>query len=581
LIDLAHKRRRIVVYLKRLQVLIDAFKSRVSTDSGTFEGESNLKKQLQFIQNLFTSIVVLTPNAWKTSILYTILQNDGTTDFDFVRNTAATRVNESGLIETVGNNIPRIDWFNGKPQILIEPQRTNLLLHSNNYNLSWSTGAGTSLTDNFTISPDGTTNASKLERVSTTAFRLNQTVAVVPGDIYTASFYVKNINASQLNFQLRDLTNGVTFFSFNYVNDINTTEWTRLNYTATIPVGCFSLAVYIFNNNIPIGQGCIVYGAQFEEGTQASSYIPTTSAIVTRNADIATLDPPTGTAEIIETVNGVDNTITTIPTTYQLPEGRVDKVIMIASEYDEDFQEVLNEANRQGFDIPSESVLEAMNALVLSLKSDGIWSKLDTYFNFATNSTSFANFSRICWKRRVLGTINGGLITTVNGFEGNGVDAGFFTGFNPDINGINYQLNNASKITVCYKASGDYVLQGIEGSNGVQDYGIRNSIGHRFNSFTTNLNSSFSFLGTGSKIMCRDNDTDVRCINNATEGARTQTSSSSAYSAELILFRRATIYSENGICVFCAGASLTYAETQNFRTAYNQYLNKIGLTQFA
>jgi len=345
LIDLAHRRRRIVVYLKRLQVLIDAFKSRVSTDSGTFEGETNLKKQLQFIQNLFTSLVVLTPNAWKVSKLYTILQNDGTTDFDFVRATGATRVNESGLIESVGNNIPRIDWLNGKPQILIEEQRTNLLPRSEEFEL-WA--GGSRITSNVAAAPDGNSTADRYSEASS-GF-VSQTASIQINLKYTLSVFAKaegNGKFLAINI-LRDTASNTQRVWFDIENGtVGTAQngaigkiidfgngWYRCIVTGQNDGTSTSTSNRVFvvnadgliNPTVPVT--ALLWGAQMEQGENATSYIPTTTATVTRNADVATLDPPTGTAEIIETVDGVDNTITTIPTTYQLPEGRIDKILM-------------------------------------------------------------------------------------------------------------------------------------------------------------------------------------------------------------------------------------------------------------
>ena len=51
--------------------------------------------------------------------------------FDFTRSSLATRINKNGLIETVGGEIPRIDFSNNtKGALLLEPSRSNLILTS-------------------------------------------------------------------------------------------------------------------------------------------------------------------------------------------------------------------------------------------------------------------------------------------------------------------------------------------------------------------------------------------------------------------------------------------------------------------
>jgi hypothetical protein len=51
--------------------------------------------------------------------------------FTFTRASTATRVNESGLIESVASGVPRIDFLdNADGHLLLEPSRTNLVPYS-------------------------------------------------------------------------------------------------------------------------------------------------------------------------------------------------------------------------------------------------------------------------------------------------------------------------------------------------------------------------------------------------------------------------------------------------------------------
>ena len=74
--------------------------------------------------------LVLTPNAVKASKLYSIIPSNGNGDMTVVRATTATRVNSSGLIESVATNVPRLNYDGACPSVLVEPQRTNRLLNS-------------------------------------------------------------------------------------------------------------------------------------------------------------------------------------------------------------------------------------------------------------------------------------------------------------------------------------------------------------------------------------------------------------------------------------------------------------------
>jgi len=246
--------------------------------------------------------------------------------------------------------------------------------------------------------------------------------------------------------------------------------------------------------------------------------------------------------------------------------------------YDVDMQAVIDKAIAESFDLPPTATLRAMNRKLIQMKTDGIWSKLDTYYNFATNSTSFANFSRICWKRRVLGTINGGLITTVNGFEGDGVDGYFDTEYSQD--GGNFTLNNAGRFSIVYKQGGDSADHISARFNNGDNFINRDAITQRINQSTESLNASANLSGLGLKTINRQNSIDIMLTSLAVEINRT--ANSSAISSQSVwLLRNQNNYSTTGLSNWGSGAALTYAETQNFRTAYNQYLNRIGLTQFA
>ena len=112
--------------------IIASFKNRVINDSGTFEAENDLDSQLNNIgKDLFDSAsLVITPNGVKTSKLYAIKPENGSGDLTVTRTTTATRVDESGAIVDVPANVARIDYSNGSPAILVEPQRTNLVYPS-------------------------------------------------------------------------------------------------------------------------------------------------------------------------------------------------------------------------------------------------------------------------------------------------------------------------------------------------------------------------------------------------------------------------------------------------------------------
>ncbi len=96
--------------------------------------------------------IITTPTAYNNGKLLSV--KGGTpADFDFTRlGTGATRVNSSGLIESVASGLPRIDYTDGVGSILLEPQSTNLYLNSE----TLSTQNNSTTASSYTVSFYGT-----------------------------------------------------------------------------------------------------------------------------------------------------------------------------------------------------------------------------------------------------------------------------------------------------------------------------------------------------------------------------------------------------------------------------------------
>ena len=213
--------------------------------------------------------------------------------FNVERDSIATRVNKEGLIEVVGHDKLRIDYTDtDKGVALLEPSRSNLFPYSEDFESSdWTKNAGTTITNNYAISPDGTLNASRY--LGTGASGLGDKFTLSATD-YTISFWVKS-NTSQNQFCR------IIIDSSNVSDNIEvTTEWKRITFTAQ-GSGLSNKTNGIFRDSYDNDIDILIYGAQLEQGN-LSSYIPTSGSAVTRAADVAN---NAGNSEVFNDSEGV------------------------------------------------------------------------------------------------------------------------------------------------------------------------------------------------------------------------------------------------------------------------------------
>ena len=201
-------------------------------------------------------------------------------------------------------NYPRITYQNGRGALLQEPQRTNLFIQSQNFSTAYGVYNYTQ-TLNAAISPDGTQNASKIvETTGNGGHQYEPSFSATSGQAYTISIFVKAAERTQFHIfafadngvfngtdALYDIAAGTVISGTGASIEKWPNGWYRCIRTMTAgATGTGYWGIGIAKNGVSSyvgesGFGIYMWGGQNEAGEFASTYIPTTSATVTRPID--------------------------------------------------------------------------------------------------------------------------------------------------------------------------------------------------------------------------------------------------------------------------------------------------------
>jgi hypothetical protein len=235
----------------------------------------------------------------------------------FTRASGGSYVGADGLIKYAGVNEARFDHDPSTGEslgLLIEEARTNLLLRSEEFNNGYWSKTRSSVTANAIEAPDGTLTADKLveSALANNTFYLRRNTTLSASTKYSISVYAKAAERTEATIILFG-SNGWEATSSITVNLLNGNftlsgsgatgsvtyvdrGWYKISISQTTDVttGSKNVDFYTAVNGSTAytgdgTSGIYLWGAQLEEGSFPTSYIPTQASTRTRAADDASI----------------------------------------------------------------------------------------------------------------------------------------------------------------------------------------------------------------------------------------------------------------------------------------------------
>jgi hypothetical protein len=254
-------------------------------------------------------------------------------DFTVTRASTKNVLGSAGLYVSVANNVPAFE-FNADGSyrgLLVEPGATNLVLQSQDFTTTWATTLST-VTANQAVAPDGATTADLLVPNSASTGRVDQNIGtLLNATTYTMSCYMKQHTAALDKIWLYVSDGGAAtganrwgvgvnlvggFALTNYTTGTGSVTsasaqnfgngWYRIVVTGQVTSGMTTTSVVSVRELLADAStngtnGVLLWQAQFETGSVATSPIVTTAGTASRVADVVSL---TGASSLIGQTGG-------------------------------------------------------------------------------------------------------------------------------------------------------------------------------------------------------------------------------------------------------------------------------------
>ena len=204
------------------------------------------------------------------------------------RSGIATFTAADGQIVTADPNTVRVDWSLGYPAMLIEPSATNFVENSSSF-----IDIGEAVTTFGIDAPDGSTDAKRISnaQVVNGSFVRCATTTVPTGSAIelSGSAYIRGVAGETVRVLMKRISAG-PYVASSTQTIFLTGDWQRIeNLTLTTDPANNRMAIYV-NSDEATADTIDLWGAQIEEGSVSTSFIPTSGSTVTRQADDLVID---------------------------------------------------------------------------------------------------------------------------------------------------------------------------------------------------------------------------------------------------------------------------------------------------
>ena len=246
---------------------------------------------------------------------YDFLYRQSVGSATFGRALSAYYTDSDGVLASFSSGAARI----GDRGLLVEEQRVNVCTYASDFsNASW-TLTGATISADAEDAPDGTTTADSLvEDTNTSAHRCFHQVTPTAGTAVWGAI-VKAAGRDRVAMETNGASNATSFFLLTGAGSVVaksanhatatiaalTDGWYLCAVSYTALAAAHNNVIYAVNTGTTqtyLGDGTAalhLWNAQSELGSQVSSAIPTTSAGVTRPADVVTPQVPDGDYDIL------------------------------------------------------------------------------------------------------------------------------------------------------------------------------------------------------------------------------------------------------------------------------------------